>query len=212
MSLTAKVGAFWFDKSLTQISLAKREGVSIVHSVALAWGRLRPQSARTAGLSPARSSSLTLRPLSGDRVPRLTQHSFAIRKGLRPIPPSLVSRSKFPGKVSDWPSLYRMPIPGSGGGIHGQGTEKMAASVPILWLEVQQDIFIRSWRGGCCFDHTERELPTNFATCLAQPSLPSHQPVNTTCLCSNKLSLSCAQTYKGPRCHLPQVQTQTPGV
>lgn len=38
MSLTAKVGAFLFDKSLTQTRLAKKEGVSIVHSVATARG------------------------------------------------------------------------------------------------------------------------------------------------------------------------------
>ena len=90
-----------------------------------------------------------------------------------------------------------MPISGPGGGVHGQGTDKMAVSVPILWLEVQQDIFTRIWRGGCCLDHIKQELPPNFTMWLAQPFLQSHQPVHTTSLFFNRLLLSCPQTYRG---------------
>lgn len=46
----------------------------------------------------------------------------------------------------------------------------MAASIPVSWLEVQEDIFPRSRRGGCCFDLTEQELPTNLTMCLGQAS------------------------------------------
>lgn len=212
MSLTAKVGAFWFDKSLTQVSLAKKEGVSIVYSVAPARGWLRPKSARTPGLNLARISSLTVGSLSGDRVPGLRWHSFAIRKGLRPIPPSLVSRSKFPGKGSDWPSLYRIPIPGSGGGIHGPGTEKTAVSVPILWLEAQQDILTRSWRVGAVWITQNKSCPPT--SLCAWPSLPSHHTSQWTLLASSSINSfsHVPKSIKALSSHLPQVQTQMPSI
>ena len=73
----------------------------------------------------------------------------------------------------------------------------MAASIPIYWLEMQEDVFPKSWRCGCFFDQTEQELPTNCTGCLAQPPSWLYWPAHTARLFFIKPSLSYPQTYKG---------------